>query len=71
MLGRPDIAVDQLSGEHGRLRCASEIGLKVGQRVRIVPNHACVVTNMVDAVHILSGDKVVAVWPVVARGKVV
>ena len=71
VLGRPDIAVDQLSEEHGRLRCADDIGLKVGQRVKIVPNHACVVSNMVDAVHIVSGDHVVAEWPVVARGKIV
>ena len=71
VLGRPDIAIDQLSEEHGRLRCAGDIGLKVGQRVKIVPNHACVVSNMVDAVHIVSRSKGVAVWPVVARGKIV
>jgi D-serine deaminase-like pyridoxal phosphate-dependent protein len=71
VLGRPDIAIDQLSEEHGRLTVAGDMGLKVGQRVRIVPNHACVVSNMVDAVHILSGGEVVAVWPVVARGKIV
>lgn len=71
VLGRPDIAIDQLSEEHGRLMSAKDMGLKVGQRVKIVPNHACVVSNMVDAVHILSGDEVVAAWPVVARGKIV
>jgi D-serine deaminase-like pyridoxal phosphate-dependent protein len=71
VLGRPDIAVDQLSEEHGRLRSVGDIGLKVGQRVRIVPNHACVVTNMVDAVHIVSGGRIVAQWPVAARGKVI
>ena len=70
VLGRPDIAVDQLSEEHGRLR-AEAIALKVGQRLRIVPNHACVVTNMVDAVHVVSGGEVVATWPVTARGKVI
>lgn len=69
--GRPDIAIDQLSEEHGRLTSAAEIGLTVGQRVRIVPNHACVVSNMVDAVHVVSGDGSAAVWPVVARGKII
>jgi len=71
VLGRPDIAIDQLSEEHGRLTAADDIGLKVGQRVKIVPNHACVVSNMVDAVHIVSRYHFVATWPVVARGKII
>lgn len=71
VLGRPDIAIDQLSEEHGRLTSADGIGLKVGQRVKIVPNHACVVSNMVDAVHIVRAGEAVTQWPVVARGKVV
>jgi D-serine deaminase-like pyridoxal phosphate-dependent protein len=71
VLGRPDIAIDQLSEEHGRLRCEGDIGLKVGQRLRIVPNHACVVTNMVDAVHVVGKDRAPELWPVPARGKIV
>lgn len=71
VLGRPDITIDQLSEEHGRLVCDGDIGLTVGQRLRIVPNHACVVTNMVDAVQIVRDASFVATWPVVARGKVV
>lgn len=70
VLGRPDITVDQLSEEHGRLVSDGPIGLVVGNRVRIVPNHACVVTNMVDAVHLLEHGAVIGLWPVVARGKV-
>ena len=52
VLGRADIAINQLSEEHGRLVCERPIGLAVEETVRIVPNHACVVTNMVDAVHV-------------------
>ena len=70
VLGRPDIAIDQLSEEHGRLISAGPIGLAVGDRLRIVPNHACVVSNLFDTVHVLEVGKPVAVWPVVARGKV-
>lgn len=70
VLGRPDIRIDQLSEEHGRLVCDGPIGLTVGQRVRIVPNHACVVTNMVDAVHVIEGGHVAGLWPVVARGRI-
>ncbi len=71
VLGRPDIAIDQLSEEHGRLRAEGDIGLKVGQRLRIVPNHACVVTNMVDALYVFGRDKAPEMWPVPARGKIV
>lgn len=70
VLGRDDIRIDQLSEEHGRLVSDGPIGLKVGEQVRIVPNHACVVTNMVDAVHILEGGVPMAQWPVAARGLV-
>jgi hypothetical protein len=45
------------------------IGLSVGDKVRIVPNHACVVTNMVDTVLVTGAGRVEPeVWPVPARG---
>ncbi|MEA3534380.1 D-TA family PLP-dependent enzyme [Rhizobium sp. CC-YZS058] len=72
VLGREDIAIDQLSEEHGRLVSEGPIGLKVGDRLRIVPNHACVVTNLVDAVHVIGeGRSQPEAWPVVARGRIV
>jgi D-serine deaminase-like pyridoxal phosphate-dependent protein len=71
VLGRDDIAIDQLSEEHGRLVSSGPIGLSVGDKVRIVPNHACVVTNMVDAVLVTgTGRTEPEVWPVPARGKI-
>lgn len=71
VLGRPDITIDQLSEEHGRLVCDGPIDLSVGDRLRVVPNHACVVTNMVDTVHVFTEDGQVEGWSVVARGCVV
>ncbi len=71
VLGRDDIAIDQLSEEHGRLVSEGPIGLAVGDRVRIVPNHACVVSNMVDQVHVLTGGGAIECWPVAARGCIV
>jgi D-serine deaminase-like pyridoxal phosphate-dependent protein len=68
VLGRLDIRIDQLSEEHGRLKSDGPIGLNVGDLVRIVPNHACVVTNMVDTVHVLERGHVVGAWQVCARG---
>ncbi|MCF3641051.1 D-TA family PLP-dependent enzyme [Rhizobium sp. TRM95111] len=72
VLGRDDIAIDQLSEEHGRLISAGPIDLAVGDRVRIVPNHACVVTNMVDRVHVYDADTTsMRSLPVAARGRIV
>lgn len=68
--GLPDVTIDQLSEEHGRLTSANPIPLEVGDRVEIIPNHACVVTNMVDAVHVRMPDGAIELSPVTARGRV-
>lgn len=70
VLGRPDIAIDQLSEEHGRLVSTGPIGLKVGDRLRIVPNHACVVTNLFDELQAIQSDGSTRPLHVAARGKV-
>ena len=70
VVGHPDLAVDQLSEEHGRLMSDGPTGLKVGDRLRIVPNHACVVANMLDEVVLVRGEAVIGPQPVAARGKV-
>jgi D-serine deaminase-like pyridoxal phosphate-dependent protein len=68
VLNRPDIAIDQLPEEHGRLVTDGPIGLKVGDRIQIVPNHACVVTNMFDKVNLRDETGGLREVPVVARG---
>jgi D-serine deaminase-like pyridoxal phosphate-dependent protein len=70
VLGRDDIRIDQLSEEHGRLVSDGPIGLEVGARVRIVPNHACVVANMLDQVATLRASAFDGYLPVTARGRV-
>ncbi|UNK40629.1 hypothetical protein MNR02_19400 (plasmid) [Shinella sp. H4-D48] len=58
--------------EYGRLISSGPIGLSVGHKVRVVPNHACVVTNMVDTVFVVGNGLVRAeAWSVTARGMVV
>ncbi|MDO9416460.1 D-TA family PLP-dependent enzyme [Pararhizobium sp.] len=70
VLGRDDISIDSLSEEHGRLVTQGPIGLAVGDLVTIVPNHACVVMNMVDFVTVRSKEGGDEIWPVPARGKI-
>lgn len=65
----PGALVSGLSEEHGTL-ALNGADLSVGTRVRILPNHACVVSNLFDEVHLLSGEKVIDILPVAARGRV-
>jgi D-serine deaminase-like pyridoxal phosphate-dependent protein len=68
----PDAVVSALSEEHGTLDLsACPDRPAVGDVVSVVPNHCCVVSNMVDQLYGIRGDRVEVVWPVAARGKVV
>jgi D-serine deaminase-like pyridoxal phosphate-dependent protein len=43
---------------------------RVGERVRVLPNHACVVSNLHDRVLAVRGERVEEEWRVAARGRV-
>jgi D-serine deaminase-like pyridoxal phosphate-dependent protein len=62
--------IDGLSEEHGIVSVARGETFRVGERVRILPNHACVVVNLHDRLIGTSGGRVEAVLPVAARGRV-
>jgi D-serine deaminase-like pyridoxal phosphate-dependent protein len=70
VLGMPDLDIHQLSEEHGCIISDGPTGLSVGDRVRIVPNHACVVSNMLDHVMFVRGAKIIGKQTVTARGAV-
>lgn len=70
VLGHDDVSVTGLSEEHGTLEWSGEQKFKVGETVRIVPNHCCVVSNMVDYVWIRGEDGEIAQVAVAARGGV-
>jgi len=65
----PSIVIERLSEEHATTRVAPDNTLKPGDRVRIVPNHTCVVTNLANELTIMDGDTVLERMPVAARGK--
>jgi len=67
----PEARVVNVSEEHGMIDLSrSPRKPAVGEVVSIVPNHCCVVSNMVDEVYGVRGGAVEVVWPVAARGKV-
>lgn len=68
----PDAAftIERLSEEHANVRVDGPCDLRIGDRVRVIPNHSCVVSNLVDAVAVVEGTSVVDVLPVTARGRI-
>ena len=70
LLDRPDVIVARMSEEHGILDLSrTDWRPSVGDQVRIVPNHVCVVVHLNDEVHGVRGDVVETRWPVSARGR--
>ena len=70
VLGRPDIVVKSMSEEHGILDLSGTSWRPaVGERVRIIPNHVCIVVHLNDVIAGVRGDVVETSWPVSARGR--
>ncbi len=71
ILDYPGVVIEDLSEEHGHLDLrTAPTSPKLGERVRIVPNHICTCINLHDRVYGCNGDEVVAPWEVKGRGKV-
>jgi D-serine deaminase-like pyridoxal phosphate-dependent protein len=67
----PDASLAKISEEHGMIDLSrSTRKPKVGEVVSVIPNHCCVVSNMVDEVHGVRGGAVEVTWAVAARGGV-
>jgi D-serine deaminase-like pyridoxal phosphate-dependent protein len=64
------LTIERLSEEHATVRVAASTTLEPGDRVRVVPNHSCVVSNLVDAVRLVEDDRVVETLPIAARGRI-
>jgi D-serine deaminase-like pyridoxal phosphate-dependent protein len=69
ILEYPAAKVYSLSEEHGVVdftECVERP--EVGERVTVLPNHVCEVSNLFNEVVGLRGDQVEVVWPVACRG---
>jgi D-serine deaminase-like pyridoxal phosphate-dependent protein len=71
MLAEDNAAVlSRLNEEHGFLDLSqASIVLRVGDKVHVIPNHCCVVSNLFDELVVVRGGEVVETWPIVGRGK--
>jgi D-serine deaminase-like pyridoxal phosphate-dependent protein len=68
LLDRPEVLVRSLSEEHGILDLSgTDWRPRVGDLVRVVPNHVCVSVNLQERLHGVRGEEVVEWWEVTGR----
>ena len=66
----PEARIYKLNEEHGHVdfREAGERP-RIGDRVRVIPNHVCVCVNLHEKMYGIRGGRVEHVWDVRGRGK--
>ncbi|AKH98824.1 putative amino acid aldolase or racemase [Hoeflea sp. IMCC20628] len=70
VLEHPEAKLYQLNEEHGLLDVsACAVQPDVGDRIHVLPNHTCVVTNLFDRLYVVAGGQLLGTLPVDARGK--
>ena len=66
ILEAPDATIATLSEEHAVVHGLTT-PLRVGDLVRVIPNHVCPVVNLASELHTADGDQLTGRWQVVAR----
>ncbi|HHG91096.1 MAG TPA: D-TA family PLP-dependent enzyme [Devosia sp.] len=68
----PKARIVELSEEHGSVDLSAVTGKRpeIGEKLRIIPNHTCVVSNLFDRVVFHKGGKVTRLETIAARGRV-
>jgi D-serine deaminase-like pyridoxal phosphate-dependent protein len=70
VVGRDDIQVGRLSAGHGQLKLApSAQGLRIGERLELIPGYSDLTTVLHNQFYVLSGGRLVEIWPLAARGR--
>jgi D-serine deaminase-like pyridoxal phosphate-dependent protein len=67
ILEAPSSHVVKLDEEHGYVELAAGDELELGRQVRLVPNHACVVSNLFAELALIREGSLQGSWPVDAR----
>jgi D-serine deaminase-like pyridoxal phosphate-dependent protein len=70
LLDHAEVIVERMSEEHGVLDISrSTWRPTVGETVRVIPNHVCIVVHLSDIVYGVRGGVLETSWPVAARGR--
>ena len=69
--GYPNLQIWRLSEEHATVRVAGDGKIpEIGDKVEIIPNHACATVNLHDSFFAVSRDEVMGEFAIQARGKI-
>ncbi len=61
------VQIVSLSQEHGKIRFSGKSDLepfKLGDRLRIIPNHSCLTANLFSQYFVVEGGQAKTVWPI-------
>lgn len=70
VVGSPEVILESLWEEHGRLTVSGEHDLGVDDRIQVIPNHVCSTVNLHNEIYLLNEDGAIQAVQVAARGKV-
>lgn len=66
----PSILIERVSEEHAICRVPESSPLRPGDRLRVLPNHACTVANLTDRLWLADDNGGLEPLPVAARGRI-
>jgi D-serine deaminase-like pyridoxal phosphate-dependent protein len=67
----PEVILESMSEEHGHLNVeGASRALKIGERLRFIPNHVCAAVNLHNEIWGSRNNEVVERWDVMGRGLV-
>lgn len=70
LIGVPGAKLTRLSEEHAKIELGDPtVKLEPGDRVEIIPSHACTTINLHDTLYGIRRGRLEVVWPVAGRGR--
>ncbi|QQK08327.1 alanine racemase [Miniphocaeibacter halophilus] len=66
----PSIIIHKLNEEHGYLKSENPISFEIGDKINIIPNHACVIPNLAGKVYCMRDDILERVICIEAQSKI-
>jgi D-serine deaminase-like pyridoxal phosphate-dependent protein len=58
ILNAPSAILERMSEEHGMIRMEKDLGWKIGDQLRIIPNHICSTVNLHNKVYFVDGEHI-------------
>ena len=66
--GHPELTIDSLSEEVGKIHVHGKTDIKVGDKIEIIPNHSCSTANLCSYYTVVKDNEVIDSIPVDVRG---